>query len=712
MVRKKLYLRKCTRQNFNFEFRKHGTIDTRGCNHYNKKTIGCAIMNIFDYPHIQEAIENVANDLKYKSRSCVIATMGIGKSAIAAATMLDYANQKILFSAPNQLILSQMQNHLINMGYDLIKDFNNLQFCTYSQLHAWIKKGKIPEFDLFICDEFHAIAKKKRYDSIKKLFTYDRDKKYLGLSATPILQWEYEQLEEEQYKTGKKRVNMASVLYDDNVSFFYSLDEAFQNGLFSVPVYYEFFTVVNEPRQEAIKILKKRIGKTITEEQIDALATYLNKRAGIVSILQKYLNVSNTKIMFYCRDFKDLLEKERLLKEIFPELDIYKTACRLPKKENAKNIATFRNNEFNHGNSKVLLSIRQVAEGFHTDGNIQIIFGSKTRAYRDFLQKFGRGCSLKNKASVKILDLGGNLTRISSLDFLNFRNSLKNQDGNKGIANLPNITLGGNILDINNFIQSLCQTVFVSKKEKTDIYYERMISNSGLLKDAEEKYKDGTYVKDWYKEMMTIASEELKLIKQNPDYKISSENMYIIETLAYIDNYLKGIVVPTAEDKMRTYYEKALACKNILPKSEEYRFSDGVLMATWYQSQNKKVRSILKCLKQENYSLSARNYELIKWFYQLHVDLKNAWLDERLRMQRKEQEQDKYIKWRIFSEATRDNPKLLNTKKLCEGIENFYCLEDYFSGVEERMNACAAQNFVYSQLDMESIKRHLVFKRK
>lgn len=667
-------------------------------------------MNIFDYPHIKEAILNVANDLKYKGRACVIATMGIGKSAIASFLMVDNKDKKILFAAPTNLLLEQMQGHLENMGYDLKKDFADLKFMTYSELHAMIKRRETPEFDFFICDEFHAIAKRKRYESIKKLFTYDEGKMYLGLSATPILQWEYEYLGKDD--NVKKRVNMASVLYDDNVSFFYSLDDALANGLFSEPEYNEFFVILNNPRDEAIKILKNRMNeKDITEEQINALTQYLEREAGIEPVLDKYLEKKNTKIMFYCRDFKDLLEKEKLLKRIAPELSIYKTSCRLPKKENKRNIEEFRNNDFVDGNSKVLLSIRQVAEGFHTDGKMQIVFASKTHAYRDFLQKFGRGCSLGNKARVKILDLGGNLTRISSLDFLRFKDSTSKSSKDKyKTFTFPRITLGGNIVDLNNYIESVCRNAFVSDREKADIYYDRIITNGGYLKDEKEKYKDGTYLKDWYKTSLKMAKEELRLYKSNPNYRISSDKMYVIEILAFIDNYLMGIDLPTPENKRDAYMSYALEYKNLLPRSEEYRFKDGVYMATWYNQNNKRVRDILKKLENPDYQLSNSDYELLKWFRDLHNKLMDAWLDERLGSQRREQEKEKYKNWEMFSEAINDNPKLLSTKKLCEGIETFYCLEDYYAGVEKRMTEWAISNFAYSTLDMEKLEKRLILK--
>lgn len=659
-------------------------------------------MNIFDYPHIKEAIENVSNDLKYKRKACVVATMGIGKSAIASSLMVENKDKRILFAAPTHLLLEQMQGHLKDMGYDLDKDFANLKFVTYPELHAMIKKGQIPSFDFFICDEFHAIAKKKRYELIKKLFNHN-GKMYLGLSATPILQWEYELSGKD-----KKRVNMASVLYDDNVSFFYSLDDALSNGLFEEPEYNEFFVVLNNPREEAIKILKERMDEeNIRDEQINALVEYLSKEAGIETILDKYLNKKKTKIMFYCRDFDDLKEKEKLLKRVVPELDIYKTSCRLPKKENEWNIEEFRSNEFRDGNSKILLSIRQVAEGFHTDGEMQIVFASKTHAYRDFLQKFGRGCSLGNKYPVKILDLGGNLTRISSLDFLHFKDSIIKGNGIVRKSSLPNIKFGGNIADLNNYIENVCKNAYISDIEKADIYYDRILANGGYLENDKEKFKDGTYLSVWYKDSLKMAKNELKLYKNNLGYKISSDKMYVIETLALIDNYLRGLDLPSLDDKRKIYMDEAREYKNLLPHHKEYRFRDGTYMDTWYNQNSKRVRLILKRLENPDYKLSRDDYELIKWFWELHSMLKEIWLDDRLGYQRSEQDKQKYKDWLIYSEAVGDNPKLLSTKKLCEGIESFYCLDEYYNGVEKRMNDFAEQSFAYSNIDIVNLEKRL-----
>jgi len=119
----------------------------------------------------------------------------------------------------------------------------------------------------------------------------------------------------------------------------------------------------------------------------------------------------------------------------------------------------------------------------------------------------------------------------------------------------------------------------------------------GYLDDPGEKFKDGTYLRDWYKEMLKIAKKELDLCKHSRDYKISRDDIYVIERLAYLDDYLRGIDVLSIVDKRNVYYDKAAEYGNVLPKSNDYRFADGTFMASWYNSQYKKVKELMKTLR-------------------------------------------------------------------------------------------------------------------
>lgn len=148
------------------------------------------------------------------------------------------------------------------------------------------------------------------------------------------------------------------------------------------------------------------------------------------------------------------------------------------------------------------------------------------------------------------------------------------------------------------------------------------------LDDPGEKFKDGTYLRDWYKEMLKIAKKELDLCKHSRDYKISRDDIYVIERLAYLDDYLRGIDVLSIVDKRNVYYDKAAEYGNVLPKSNDYRFADGTFMASWYNSQYKKVKELMKKLRKENYRLSKSDHDLLLWFNKLHTALSDAWLDK------------------------------------------------------------------------------------
>ena len=224
------------------------------------------------------------------------------------------------------------------------------------------------------------------------------------------------------------------------------------------------------------------------------------------------------------------------------------------------------------------------------------------------------------------------------------------------------------------------------------------------------KYKNEACVEDWYKEMHDIASRELGFLKQNPEYRIPTDAMYIIETLAYIENYGIQINKQTEEQKRTEYYTKAIAYKNFLPRCEEYRFLDGTYMASWYQKQKIKIQKIVRGLEKDTFELSENNFELLNWICTLHADLKEAWLQDMLGSQYSLQNSEKYKQWQQFSEVIATNPKLLSTKQLCQSIEVFYAIEEFFCERNKRIREVAEQNFCYSKINMDLAKSHLNFK--
>ncbi|MCI8588568.1 MAG: hypothetical protein HFG40_02840 [Bacilli bacterium] len=674
-------------------------------------------MSILECSQLQTEVEKMINDLDHKKKSCAIIAREEVKIATAIKMIINFSKEDVLFCAPTESAIQKIKDTFENMGYDLMRDFKNLQFYTFDQLHSMIKNVKRPEYSLLICDQFHLLNKKKQYQSIKQLFKDSKNKKYFGLSQTPLSNWEYERIYEQKLKSGKRIENITESLYENNISFFYSIEDAIIDGLIDTPVYNEYFILEGKkPRQIALELLRQARTKNVTEEMIDSLIAYLSQESSLVDILEKYIQPEGSRIMYICKDFQDLIEKEQLLKEIFPQLSIYKTAAQLDKKENDKNVEHFLNTEFSEGNSKVLLSLKQEIEATSIDGKVQIIFGTKTNSYKDFIQKLTQIFVLGKNQDLEVLDLGGDLTRIRSLDFFEFKYKLERKAKKRGIASkdFPKIKYNGNMPALNDMVKEMAKNTFVSKKEKAEIYYDRITSNFGILKNPDETFRDETSFKDWEKEMTKIASTELHLLQENPEYQISEENMYIIETAAYIDSLFEIPKTESEESKRQEYYKKAILCKNILLKNELLRFSDGTYMSTWYQTQRRKVETILNKIEKNNdYELKEDEMLLLVWMNKLHTALKALWVERILRAQRKEQNSELNKKWRKISELVADNPSLLKTKKDWDSLEKFNIIEEFYNEVEMNTLAVADINFPYANrisIERENEGKKIVLK--
>lgn len=655
-------------------------------------------MDTVEHLRSQNVIESITNDLNDKQKSCTIVSTEEMKVAIAIQVIISFSGENILFCAPTEIEVRKIQDNLEVMGCDLMRDFKNLQFYTYDQLYSMIKNVKKPGYSLLICDEVQILNQKKQYQSIKQLFADNKNKKYFGLSKTPLSQWEYDKIYQSRIKSGTKLEHIIKSLYENNISFFYSIEDALIDGVSSVPVYNEYFVLENKkPRTIAFELLRQVRVRHITEEGIEAIESYLIQEASLVNILEKYIEPKNSRIIYICKDLQDLSEKEQLLKERFPQLSVYKTSS-TEKRENEKNLHHFLNAEFIEENSKVLLSLKPEIEGISIDGKTQLIFGTKTNSYKDFIRKFTKTFSLGEDKKIEVLDLGGNLDRIRSLDFFEFKYNLERRarKQKKDYREIPQIEYSGNMPNLNTIVNKIARDTFVSKKEKTTTYYNKMILNFGVLKNPEETFRDDTSLKDWEIEMNRIATTELHLLEEDPGHRVSEEDMYIIETLAYIDYFFQIPITENEKSKREAYYKKAILCKDFLIKNEFLRFSDGTYMSTWYQSQKRKVEAILNRMEKKDSTITEEEAELLQWMNQLHIDLKVLWIERILRVQKKEQQSELYQEWKRVSNLVAEQPNLLKSKKDWDSLEKFWQIEEIYNETENRTYAIADKNFPYA----------------
>lgn len=141
----------------------------------------------------REAVTNIDKLYQGKSFAAAVMPTGLGKSFVALYEMLQQRDKKILYLAPNDIILGQIK-HYVKMLYgynDYHTLFNNLILATYQDLknsnNKDLKEKYNTEYDFIILDELHRSGAPEWYEYVKKLMDRQDKKevKILGITATP-----------------------------------------------------------------------------------------------------------------------------------------------------------------------------------------------------------------------------------------------------------------------------------------------------------------------------------------------------------------------------------------------------------------------------------------------------------------------------------------------------------------------------------------------
>lgn len=113
--------------------------------------------------------------------------------------MLENRNAKMLYLAPNDIILNQLEDYIIKYIYgtkgtltkskkQIIKEvFPNLKLCTYQSLLSENQDSIINDtYDLIFLDELHRSGASEWYSKVKKLMSNQpKTTKVIGITATP-----------------------------------------------------------------------------------------------------------------------------------------------------------------------------------------------------------------------------------------------------------------------------------------------------------------------------------------------------------------------------------------------------------------------------------------------------------------------------------------------------------------------------------------------
>ncbi len=142
-------------------------------------------------------LKNIDKTFQAKQFVSAILPTGAGKSFVALAEMLEYKDKEILYLAPNDSILEQVENYIVKYIHgetvtkskkDIIKEvFPNLKLQTYSGLLSINQQEYINhKYDLIVLDELHRSGAIEWKRKVEELLQYqDSNAKVLGITATP-----------------------------------------------------------------------------------------------------------------------------------------------------------------------------------------------------------------------------------------------------------------------------------------------------------------------------------------------------------------------------------------------------------------------------------------------------------------------------------------------------------------------------------------------
>ena len=385
----------------------------------------------------QRAFNNVNDIFENHKFAQVILPTGAGKSFVALAQMQQYIvthpNEKMLYLAPQDEILNQTKNYIIKYIHgkqgtvgkteeEIIAEiFPNITFETYTGLLA--KRGQEvlkEQYGMIVLDELHRTgAKEWEYKIDALLKNQNKDVKVLGITATPIRDFDGRNMAEETAKKlgyTDEEVNQGKQLASN-----ISLENAIRMGYVVNPklVYCKYDLIssgkmddlkveiedIEDENQKNIKLqeyneLRKKLNKEIDEEiGIEARKKLeeearknINSGIGKEKILKQNIKKGGKYIVFIpvtdqgdiedgnrigtktgedkIKAYQEYIEKVFQKTEIVPQL--HSLLSGYSKDKNKEELENFESD--NSDKTKFMVVMNKANEGLHIDGIDGIIW--------------------------------------------------------------------------------------------------------------------------------------------------------------------------------------------------------------------------------------------------------------------------------------------------------------------------------------------------
>ena len=338
----------------------------------------------------------------------VVLPTGAGKSFIAMTMMNNYNNGNIVYFAPNQEILRQIQRHIVRYIINYGKTDKEKEFALSNpDKYGEIIRERFPHLrlycyqgltkkeeddleklnaDLIILDELHRTGAATWNPKIISLIEKNKDAKILGLTATPIRDDDGKNMMLEMAKiTGD--YTSRELMLEKYLAMNMNVLDAMRDKIVVTPDIVSFdYTLENTEDYQEVVSLYEHENNPEKKEQLAEIYQEMkrmivnSKLKGIKGIINENIKKKDGKyIVFLPRNnssekvtSEEYVKRQiEIVKEYFSDIDTepeigYLISDRQNKNENTQAIKNFENSKSNH--LKLIFAIDMLNEGVHVDG--------------------------------------------------------------------------------------------------------------------------------------------------------------------------------------------------------------------------------------------------------------------------------------------------------------------------------------------------------
>ena len=594
------------------------------------------------------AYKNINKAFEEKQFVSAVLPTGAGKSFVALAEMLKYKDKEILYLAPNDEILDQIEDYIVKYIHgntttktnkDIIKEvFPNLKLQTYSSLLSFNQKEIIDhKYDLIIFDELHRTGAEEWGNHINQLLeNQDKNMRLLGITATPIRDMDNRNMAEEwakYYGYTNEEINAHKYLainmdLIDAIKLGYVVNPKLVNCEYTLKngdLMYNLIEKINQidDEEKRSSLIKK----------FDILRRKVEEADGVDKVLKDNVKMGGKYIVFcpvvnkngelledadgneedYRLKGDEVIEKyKKELMQYFNEEDIefYSMLGSYSRAKNRMQLAKFENQ--NPNKIKFMLVMNKLSEGKHAD--IDGIIWYRPLDENSFIlyhQQLGRvifsvdpNKGLPDDKRPIVIDLVSNHLRVN----MNKNKKTKTSDLDRMILVTSWVYEHDyKIPDINSYDK--VESSYGSSLKKIQEKYSKYIDEPKLLEELDQNQKQeieeiirlGNEISVWNFDFPDKTKEEGKKSDFNLDHFSLTG---ILKDYYDLNEEADKLIKPMSfEDRLKEIYDLAEGDVTKVPNNtDSRRFKDGsAKIGTWINNNSTYITE--EALKGNKYAI-------------------------------------------------------------------------------------------------------------